>query len=219
MVQVLNICGMLLLAVLMGCLPKDSAEIEQAQSTEPSQEAQDKECADDFQLQDSESQSEEGETEKKNSLEGFRVDPYLTNYSQARKITWNGDILPFLENNQLRREYNCVTCHTDYKMIDTLQKEGEIERMKKSMRASGGKFMPRIGDKVPDTYLVMFDRWSSEFSFAKGTQSDYDAGKKREIQIKEEIEAAVQKILDANQENSSDVTQTKCKPSQNRVGG
>ena len=86
---------------------------------------------------------------------GFFMDP-------AVPVTWEGDVLPFLESTKSGEKYQCTVCHSEFSDPDTLLKDGQIDRIIASLRGEGAAFMPRIGDRVPDRYIVMLKRWERE---------------------------------------------------------
>jgi hypothetical protein len=56
------------------------------------------------------------------------------NYADSNTtITWEADIKPFLESRLEGHNYNCTTCHSDYKQKETIALPGEVDRIIKSV--------------------------------------------------------------------------------------
>lgn len=80
----------------------------------------------------------------------------------ARQISFYGDVLPALESRVSGYKFNCTTCHSEYRDPQYLLQVGEIDKVLTATRAEGTAFMPRIGDRLPDNYLIMLRRWRNQ---------------------------------------------------------
>ena len=99
--------------------------------------------------------------EKENSAANDPDNPDLIpEYCFSSSPTWYGNVLPLINSRIDGQKYQCSTCHDQYKELKVTKRE--LDEFIKSMRQSGTKFMPRVGDKVPSKCIEMLRAWQDD---------------------------------------------------------